>query len=142
MLVGRYFLKAHKKNVFTTPEGLLSGQFFLTQGFEKNLLLVNKQDFELLVGDFGNLSITDPLARLLSRLMLGRAVQVYIDNTLQLHIPDYLAELAQLTEKAILIGQGRYFELWSPAFWQEQESRLMDTASNSDRFHLYNINFA
>lgn len=142
MLVGRYFLKAHKKNVFTTPEGLLSGQFFLTQGFEKNLLLVNKQDFELLVGDFGNLSITDPLARLLSRLMLGRAVQVYIDNTLQLHIPDYLAELAQLTEKAILVGQGRYFELWSPAFWQEQESRLMDTASNSDRFHLYNINFA
>jgi MraZ protein len=142
MLVGRYFLKAHKKNVFTTPEGLLSGQFFLTQGFEQNLLLVNKQDFELLVGDFGNLSITDPLARLLSRLMLGRAVQVYIDNTLQLHIPDYLAELAQLTEKAILIGQGRYFELWSPVFWQEQESRLMDTASNSDRFHLYDINFA
>ena len=142
MLVGRYFLKAHKKNVFTTPEGLLSGQFFLTQGFEQNLLLVSKRDFELLVSDFGNLSITDPLVRLLSRLMLGRAVQIYIDNTFQLHVPDYLAELAQLTEKAILIGQGRYFELWSPVFWQEQESRLMDTASNSDRFHLYNINFA
>ncbi|MFO7583598.1 MAG: hypothetical protein R6W69_02630 [Anaerolineales bacterium] len=142
MLLGRHYLKASKKNVFIVPRRLLSGQFFLTQGFEKNLLLIKKQDFEPLVNDFGHLTITDPLVRLLSRLMLGNAAEINIDDTSRLYIPDYLADFAQLGEGAILVGQGKYLELWSPVFWQEQEKSLLDAAENSSRFHLYNINFA
>ncbi|PKN93982.1 MAG: hypothetical protein CVU44_06150 [Chloroflexi bacterium HGW-Chloroflexi-6] len=142
MLIGRYFLKAQKTNVLFAPEGLISGQFFLTQGFEQNLLLISGQGFELLVNEFGNLSITDPLARLLSRLMLGNAVQISVDSDSLICIPDHLAEFAQIKEQAVLVGQGKYFELWSPVFWQEQENRLMDAALNSNRFNLYNISFA
>lgn len=142
MLIGRYLLKANKPNIFLAPDNLVSGQFFLTQGFEQNLLLVHHQDFEQLVSGFGNLSITDPLARLLSRLMLGNAVQIAIGNDRQICIPDYLAGFAQLTEQAILVGQGRYFEIWSPGSWKEQENRLMDASQNADQFNLFNISFA
>lgn len=142
MLIGHYLLKAHKPNMFLAPEGLVSGQFFLTQGFEQNLLLVYKQDFELLVNGFGNLSITDPLARLLSRLMLGNAVEIAIGSDRQMCIPDYLAGFAQLTDQAILVGQGKYFEIWSPGSWREQEDRLMDVSQNANQFNLFNISFA
>jgi MraZ protein len=142
MLLGRHYLKSSKKNVFIVPRGLLSGQFFLTQGFEKNLLLIRKKDFEPLVNDFGHLAITDPLVRLLSRLMLGNAAEIKIDTTSRLCIPNYLADFAQLDERAVLVGQGKYLEIWSPIFWQEQEKNLLDAAENSSRFHLYNINFA
>jgi MraZ protein len=142
MLLGRHCLKASKKNVFVVPSGLLSGQFFITQGFEKNLLLIKKQDFEPLVNEFGHLTITDPLVRLLSRLVLGNAIEITINNTSKLHIPDYLADFAQLDEMAILVGQGKYLELWSPVFWHEQEKSLLDAVENSSRFHSYNINFA
>jgi MraZ protein len=142
MLLGRHCLKASKKNVFIVPRGLLSGQYFLTQGFEKNLLLINKQDFEPLISEFGRLTITDPLVRLLSRLMLGNAIETNIDSTSKLYIPDYLADFAQLGEKAILVGQGKYLEIWSPDSWHEQEQSLLDAAENSGRFHSYNINFA
>lgn len=142
MLIGRYLLKAHKANVFLAPDDLNSGQYFLTQGFEKNLLLINQKDFEQLVDGFGGLSITDPLARLLSRLMLGNAVQLAIGSDRQIYIPDYLAGFAQITEQAVLVGQGKYFEMWSPGSWQEQENRLMDVSQNSNQFNLFNISFA
>jgi MraZ protein len=142
MLIGRYTLHARTGNMFTAPGGLVAGQFYLTQGFEQNLLLVGQDDFETLVGHFRQLSITDPLARLLSRLMLSNAVLLQIEKDRRIHIPASLAEFAQITDQAVLVGQGRYFEVWSPKLWQEQETRLRDTSSNASQFHLYQIGFA
>lgn len=142
MLIGRYTLNAYEKNIFTAPGGLVSGQYFLTQGFEQNLLLISQEDFEVLARHFRQLSITDPLARLLSRLMLSNAVLLQVVSKKHFHIPDSLAEFAQIADQAILIGQGQYFEIWSPKLWQEQETRLRDTSSNASRFHLFQIGFA
>ena len=142
MFIGRHTLTAHPNNKLAAPRGLLSGNYYLTQGFEKNLLLIKKVDFEVLGNHVRQLSITDPLARLLSRLMLGNAVPLQITGGRYIQIPPNLACFAEIEDQAVLVGQGQYFEIWSPKLWQEQEARLLDTSSNASRFHLFEIGFA
>jgi DNA-binding transcriptional regulator/RsmH inhibitor MraZ len=49
-------------------------------------------------------------------------------------IPDNLRAYAGLSESVLVIGQGDYFEIWSPDEWREQEVQLQDAAANAKRF--------
>lgn len=100
------------------PDILSPGLYYLTQGFEQNLLLVSEDNFRALARDFSRLSLTDPLSRLLSRLVLGNAAQVRIEENLSIQIPERLLEFAQISREMLLVGQGSYFEIWSPELWQ------------------------
>ncbi len=124
------------------PDILSPGLYYLTQGFEQNLLLVSEDNFRALARDFSRLSLTDPLSRLLSRLVLGNAAQVRIEENLSIQIPERLLEFAQISREMLLVGQGSYFEIWSPELWQEQEQRLRETHLNADRFHSIQISLA
>ena len=39
-------------------------------------------------------------------------------------IPDGLKDFAKLQKHALLIGQGDYFEIWSPDLWKVQECKF------------------
>jgi len=105
----------------------------MTQGFDRNLQVLTAGAFRQLYQQAAALNIADPLARMLLRLFLSNAVELPAAVS-SLGIPDNLKEFAELRENVLLIGQGDYFEIWSPELWGPQEAQLRDVEANASRF--------
>ena len=113
---------------------LLAQGAYITQGFDRNLLVLTADAFQAIYARFTAMNIADPLARLLLRMILGSATELEIDPSGHMLIPPKLREFAGLEADAILVGQGKYIEVWTPAQWQQQVLRLQDAESNAERF--------
>ncbi len=107
---------------------------YVTRGFELNLLIMNDKVFQEIYKKVVSLNIADPLARLLLRMILGNAAKVPISDSGHVLLPEPLMSFAGLEKEIVLVGQGDYFELWTPAQWAKQSSILQDVAANSERF--------
>lgn len=107
---------------------------FATRGFDRNLIILPAGAFEAVYRQASALNMADPLARLLMRLLLGSARELHMDAEGQIALPDELTAYAELERSLCIIGQGDYFEIWSPGLWSLQESQLKDAAVNSNRF--------
>jgi len=117
----------------------MSNTVYLTQGFDRNLFLLSPQAFNAIYSQVKATSISDPLARLLSRLFLGGAVELAIDSAGQIELPSNLCEYAGLSKEIIIVGQGEYSELWSPDLWQIQVDSLNDFTENPHRFEKFHV---
>jgi MraZ protein len=137
MFLGQHQYSIESDNRLTVPpsfQDLLGKGAYITQGFDRNLLVLTADSFHTLYERFTAMNIADPLARLLLRMILGTASEIEIDETGHLIVPQKLREFAGLDGEAVLVGQGKYIEVWSPALWQKQEIRLQDAEANADRF--------
>ena len=142
MFLGKYQTTIDSQNCLAPPpkySDLFTKVAFLTQGFDKNLVLLTDEAFKGIMAHIKTLNIADPITRLLLRLILGNTVEVQTNNSDQLIIPDHLRDFAGLTNDVLLIGQGDYFEVWSPESWAKQEQRIQDTEANANRFSVLNI---
>ena len=142
MFLGKFFCGLDNENRFKPPDEFikyLSDEFVITQGFDRNLWVLSDHAFQALYNKLGSLSITDPMARMLFRLILGAATETGITDQGLLKIPDELLEYAQIENDALLIGQGDYFEIWSPEFWNNQEEALRETETNIEKFSTFEI---
>jgi MraZ protein len=142
MFFGKLTLPLSEKNQFTLPSNYreaLSNTAYLTQGFDRNLFLLSQQAFNAIYSHITATSISDPLARLLSRLFLGGAAEIAIDNSGQILLPFNLCEYAGLGREIVIVGQGEYLEIWSPALWQKQNDSLNDFDANTHRFEKFHV---
>ena len=142
MFIGLYHCSFNKENRVELPgvfRGVLTGQAVVTQGFERNLLILPGPVFQNLFKLVTALNIADPLARGLQRMLLGHATFTDIDHSGNLEVPEGLKEFAQLASEIILVGQGNYVEVWSQPAWQEQEKTLSDAEANAGRFTSLNL---
>jgi MraZ protein len=80
------------------------------------------------------MNLADPTARLLRRLILSNAYPVDVDKVGRILVPPILRQAIALDGEAILAGQGEYFEVWTPAAWNEQMAQLQDVETNNQRF--------
>ena len=70
----------------------------------------------------------NPTTRRIQRLLIGHATEVEVDGNGRMLLSNPLREYAQLGKKVVLIGQGKKFELWDEALWQQRmESWLEQT---------------
>lgn len=142
MLLGKHTSTLDKINRFKLPEGFakeLTGEIYLIQGFERNLLCLTEEAFKEIYSKISSQNIANPIARLLSRMILGSAHIVKWDNDGLLQIPDVLSEFINAHDIVHIVGQGDYFEIWSPQHWLLQEAQLLDSEQNSKRFSALQI---
>ncbi len=118
---------------------LLDDGAYLTQGFDRNLMVMTVSAFEALSRKVNSMSITDSRARLLRRLLFSNGERVEVDKAGRILIPQFLRQSASLDSDAIVVGGGDYFEIWSPGHWAEQAVRLNDAESNADLFSIFDI---
>jgi MraZ protein len=118
---------------------LLAGGAYVTQGFDRNLMVLTNSNFDRILQRVSDMSLTEPNARLLKRLLFSSAGHVEVDKAGRILIPEFLRQLAGLKEEAIVVGAGEFFEIWSPELWQEQVAKLQDADANSQRFSLLNL---
>lgn len=64
------------------------------------------------------LSSFHPASRRIQRLLMGHATDVELDNQGRILLPPLLREYAGLGKTAMLVGQGKKFEIWDDMKWQ------------------------
>lgn len=73
------------------------------------------------------------VTRRIKRLLIGHATEVDLDGQGRILVPPLLRAHAQLEGKAMLVGQGKKFEIWGEAVWQsERDTWLEDAASEGN----------
>jgi len=113
---------------------------FVVQGLDRNLMVLPPAVFQLLYDRLMAMNLTDPTARLLRRIILGNALQVVPDGAGRVLLSPNLKEYANLKENVVFVGQGDYFEIWSPELWKEQEVQVSDAETNAQRFAALDLN--
>lgn len=138
MFLGQYQHNIDSKGRLTIParfrELLVAQGAYVTQGFENNLMVLTVPSFSQIYQRVNRMSMTDPMTRLLKRLIFSGADRVDVDKVGRILIPQFLREAASLDSEAIIVGVGGYFEIWAPAIWQEQLTQLKDVEANAQRF--------
>ena len=119
---------------------LLEGGAFITQGFDKCLMVMTEAYFKQVYERIEAMNLADPTARMLRRLILSNAYPVEADKIGRILMPQNLrAFLGIENGELIVAGQGEYFEIWTPALWSEQMAQLQDTEANTQRFSTLDL---
>ena len=113
---------------------LLAAGAFVTQGFDKCLMVMTDNYFKLVYDRINAMNLADGSARLLRRLILSSAYPVEVDKVGRILVPQNLRQVIMLENEAIVAGQGEYFEVWTPAAWNDQMAQLQDIETNNQRF--------
>ena len=140
MLLGLYTSILETDNRFVLPDDLreeYQGGFYVTQGFDRNIMVLTMQAFEAIYNRITAFNLADPVARLLLRMILGSAHRMEVELDGGVRIPDKLKEFASLNQDVVVVGQGDFIELWSPEAWNRQEQQFLDV--EADRFSTLNI---
>jgi MraZ protein len=142
MFLGRYEHAIDEKGRLTIPvryRDLLANGSFLCQGFDRNLMVLTASSFEQISERVNEISLTDPVARQLKRLIFSSAERLEFDRAGRMLLPQFLREAAQLQDNAVIVGVGDYFEIWSPKLWTLQNENLQDADANMQRFAALNL---
>jgi len=107
---------------------------YVVQGLDRNLMVLPPPVFQILYDRLMAMNLTDPNARLLRRIILGNALRIVPDGAGRILLSPNLNEFADLKENVVFVGQGDYFEIWSPELWKEQEVQVSDAETNAQRF--------
>jgi len=118
----------------------ITGGVYVTQGFDHNLLVLTMEAFAEIYQRIAALNMANPSARLLQRMIFGSASFLEVGEKYLIQLPQALMNYAGLTGEAVIVGQGDYMELWSPAQWDQQQQQINAVlASGTDRFASFTI---
>ncbi|MGB8981573.1 MAG: division/cell wall cluster transcriptional repressor MraZ [Anaerolineales bacterium] len=137
MFLGQFQHNIDEKGRLMIParyRELLAAGAFITQGFDKCLMVMTDVYFKQVYDRINAMNLADPTARLLRRLILANAYPVEVDKVGRILVPQNLRPVIALEGEAIVAGQGEYFEVWTPAAWNEQIDQLQDIETNNQRF--------
>ena len=137
MFLGQYRHSLDEKGRLTIPvrfRDLLADGAYVTQGFDKNLMVLTAPTFQAISKRVNQMSLTDSTARELRRLLFSTANYIDPDKNGRILLPQYLRELAELGGDVVLVGVGDYFEIWPTDSWDAQYEKLKDTEANAQRF--------
>ncbi len=112
---------------------------YITQGFDQNLIVLPSHSFERISTRINQMSLTDPAARQLRRLIFSHAEKIEFDRAGRILIPFFLRQSAQLENAAEVVGAGNHFEIWSPDLWAKQDAEYQNPEFNNQRYAALDI---
>ncbi len=137
MFLGTYAHTLDTKGRMTIPvkyRELVSGGAYITKGFDQNLMVLTEEVFQRLFDRVTNMNMANSTARELRRLMFGNAFAVEVDKSGRILIPQILRTHSSLDFEAIILGNGNYFEIWSPDLWQIHSDKQISSDVNNERY--------
>jgi len=110
----------------------LSTGAILTRGIDHNLVVYPHGVWKSLSTQISEMSIANPTARALRRLVFSGAIELTLDRQGRILIPNHLREYASLDGEALVIGMETFIEIWQPASWRETLMFVSETLAGSD----------
>ncbi len=144
MFLGEYRHSIDNKARLTVPvryRELMGEGAYILRGFDQNLMVLTNKAFQAISTRLDKMSLTDPLARALRRLIIGSATYLEVDKAGRILIPEFLCKKAGLNcdQEAVLVGQGSYYEIWSSEEWALQQQALDQAEANVERFKVLDL---
>ncbi len=143
MFLGQFQHNLDDKGRLMVParyRDLLAAGAFITQGFDKCLMVMTDAYFGQVYERINSMNLADPTARMLRRLILSNAYPVEVDKVGRILVPQNLREFLGITSGELTVaGQGDYFEVWTPAEWKSQMDNLHDVEANEQRFSTLDL---
>lgn len=125
MFLGQFEHAIDEKGRMTIPARFreeLGDVAYITRAFDQNLTVMSEPVFEAMAEKLNALSVTSANVRMLQRLIFSNAAKVEFDRSGRILIPQYLRDEIKLQGTAMVVGQGKRFEIWAPELWAEQVS--------------------
>lgn len=118
----RLAIPARHREALGGPEG----RVVVTAHPQNCLYVFPIPDYEALRDQILAKSPFDPYFANLRRLIIGYAREEEFDAAGRLLIAPELRSWGALDKQVWLIGQGRYFELWSDVGWKAQQAKMVE----------------
>lgn len=93
---------------------------------EQCLLLYPLPEWEEIERKLAGLPSFNQAARRIQRLLIGHATDVEMDAQGRILLPPLLREYAGLDKRAVLVGQGKKFELWDETHWDKRRQLWLE----------------
>ena len=142
MFLGQYQHSLDEKGRLMVParfRELLEGGAFITQGFDRCLMVMTEEYFKQVSELVDAMNLADPSARLLRRQIFANAFPVDVDKVGRILVPQLLRQFAGIENEAIVAGQNKYFEIWLPSAWNDQMTQIQNTEANNQRYSTLNL---
>ena len=97
------------------------GRLVVTVDQDHCLLVYPLHEWEIIEDEIQSLPSINKQSRLLQRLLIGHATDLEMDGQGRILLPAILRDAAGLKKKAILIGQGKKFEIWDEETWNNNQ---------------------
>ena len=108
------------------------GRLIVTVDRDHCLLVYPLPEWEIIEEKLNALPSLNKQARLLQRLLIGHATELDMDGQGRILLPAMLRDFAGLKKKAVLIGQGKKFEIWDEETWNESQEEWVAAVQADD----------
>ncbi|MCS7087674.1 MAG: division/cell wall cluster transcriptional repressor MraZ [Thermoflexales bacterium] len=122
MFLGEFAHALDDKHRLTLPakfRARLADGVVVTAGPGPFLLVYPLDEFKVLFDKVSALSLMDAEAAAIRRLLFSSAFDVVPDKQNRVVLPQMLREHAGLTDAAVVVGVGRFLEVWNPQTWEQ-----------------------
>ena len=116
---GRVAIPARFKMAFI--DGIVLGR-----AYDNCVVVYTPEEWDRAASEISQQPSTSASARKLARLTFSGAFAGTLDRSGRVVVPVQLREYAGLGEDIVIVGTGRFIEIWSVASWAE-ERRVLDT---------------
>lgn len=120
MLIGEYTHTLDDKKRVSLPAKFrkeIGKKVIITRGLDQCLFVYSTAEWKKFSEKLGELSMGQADTRAFNRFLLGGALEVDIDASGRMRIPDFLKEFASLDQKIVLAGLYNRIEIWDEKAW-------------------------
>lgn len=132
MFIGQFRHTVDDKGRMAVPvkfRASLAEGAVVTRGLDRSLFLYPKTDWENIAAKLAALPLGQSDTRAFARLMLAGAMDVEIDKSGRVMIPEYLRTYAGLSKDVVVTGLYDRLEIWDETSWNEYATKT-EGASN------------
>jgi MraZ protein len=126
MFIGEFHHTLDEKGRLAIPVKFrvdLAAGAVVTRGLDRSLFLYPKTAWEALAQKLASLPMGQADTRAFARLMLAGAMEVDVDKSGRVTIPEYLRQYAGLAKDIVVTGLFDRLEVWDEAAWKEYASK-------------------
>ncbi|WP_045434227.1 division/cell wall cluster transcriptional repressor MraZ [Metamycoplasma canadense] len=134
-MYGKYERSLDDKNRIVIPPKILlelGNEFFITIGFDKQLILRDKKEFEKLKSKLEDNNSLNKDLRELSRFIFANTELVSPDKLNRVIIPKHLASKATIKKDVVFIGSGNICELFAKEIYDIKENYFENETNIDD----------
>ncbi|NBV77057.1 division/cell wall cluster transcriptional repressor MraZ [bacterium] len=127
MLIGEYEHTLDEKKRVSLPKSFvqkLGKRMVLTRGLDSCLFLFSMEGWEKIAEKLQSLSFAQSDTRGFNRFLLSGAVEVEVDGTGRILIPDHHKQFAALKKTVVFAGVSDRVEIWDAAQWKQYKARI------------------
>ncbi len=141
MFIGEYHHTLDEKGRMSVPvkfRASLAEGAVVTRGLDRSLFLYPKSEWQTLAEKLASLPFGQADTRAFARLMLAGAMEVEVDKSGRVLLPEYLREYATLDKSVVVAGLYNRLEIWDEATWKEYSAKT-ESEGNAIAERLQNL---